>query len=142
MEKDKLNKIVSDLKEGRYKSISKNKISEADLLEIANKLKASNYDVTKLLYIILFNRINENCDWNIGSLLQHFDYNEIINALQNVPTSSRAYLYDSIGLLPFPLSSNVGIAFHPSTGLKFLDHEQPPHAFLQNPHGCAFTGTP
>lgn len=67
------------------------------MLKIAEKLKKENFDVSVLINIILHNNINENCDWNIGSILQHFDYNEIISALQNVSLSRRGYLYDSIG---------------------------------------------
>ena len=97
MEKTQLTKVINDLKKDRFKSITKDKISELDLLYIANKLKDDEYDVSRLINIILSNTINENCDWNIGSLLQHFDYNDIINALQNTPLNKRGYLYDSIG---------------------------------------------
>ena len=97
MEKAQLTKVINDLKKDRFKSITKDKISELDLLYIANKLKDDEYDVSRLINIILSNTINENCDWNIGSLLQHFDYNDIINALQNTPLNKRGYLYDSIG---------------------------------------------
>ena len=38
-------KIVNDLKNGRYKSISKFKISESDLLDISHELKLSKCDV-------------------------------------------------------------------------------------------------
>lgn len=75
----------------------KKKISETDLLTIAEKLKAVDFNVSVLINIILLNNINENCDWNIGSLLQHFDYNEIIGVLQNITLNRRGYLYDSIG---------------------------------------------
>lgn len=90
-------KIVNDLKNGRYKSISKFKISESDLLDISHELKRSKFDVGVLINIILLNKINENCDWNIGSLLQHFDYNNIILVLQSISLNRRGYLYDSIG---------------------------------------------
>ncbi len=97
MKEEKLIAIVEELKRGNYKSISNEKISENDLLAIATSLKESNYDVSILISIILTNNISEDCDWNIGSLLQHFDYNEIIEVLQNTPQSRRGYLYDSIG---------------------------------------------
>ena len=98
MEKEEIKKIVKDLRNGRFKLISKEKISEIDLLEISERLKDdSNFDIRQLIDIILLNNINENCDWNIGSVLQHFDYNNIIVALDNVPTNKRGYLYDSIG---------------------------------------------
>ena len=97
MKNEEILKIVNDLKFGRYKSISKEKISETDLLTIAEKLKAVDFNVSVLINIILLNNINENCDWNIGSLLQHFDYNEIIGVLQNITLNRRGYLYDSIG---------------------------------------------
>lgn len=98
MEKEEIKKIVKDLRNGRFKLISKEKISEIDLLEISERLKDdSNFDIRQLIDIILLNNINENCDWNIGSILQHFDYNNIIGALDNVPTNKRGYLYDSIG---------------------------------------------
>lgn len=97
MKNEEILKIVNDLKSGRYKSISKEKISETDLLTIAEKLKTVDFNVSVLINIILLNNINENCDWNIGSLLQHFDYNEIIGVLQNITLNRRGYLYDSIG---------------------------------------------
>lgn len=97
MNSEKVQKIVNDLKLGRYESISKEKISETYLLNIAEKLKNENFDLSILNNIILLNNINENCDWNIGSLLQHFDYNEIIKVLQNTSLNRRDYLYDSIG---------------------------------------------
>ena len=97
MKNEEILKIVNDLKSGRYKSISKEKISETDLLTIAEKLKTVDFYVSVLINIILLNNINENCDWNIGSLLQHFDYNEIIGVLQNITLNRRGYLYDSIG---------------------------------------------
>ena len=98
MEHEKMLKIVNDLKKGKYKQLSTEKISENDLLEIASLLKKDkNYNVSELMDIILKNSINEHCDWNIGSLLQHFDYNEIISALDHIPANKRGYLYDSIG---------------------------------------------
>ncbi|MBQ4584305.1 MAG: methyltransferase domain-containing protein [Bacilli bacterium] len=97
MEDKEILTIVNGLKNGNHKSISKSKISETNLLKIADKLKEDNFDISILINIILHNNINENCDWNIGSILQHFDYNEIIGALQNVSQNRRGYLYDSIG---------------------------------------------
>lgn len=86
------------MKKGKYRQLTTEKISENDLLSIAILLKKdNNYNVSELMDIILKNNINENCDWNIGSLLQHFDYNEIILALNHIPVSKRGYLYDSIG---------------------------------------------
>lgn len=91
-------KVFINLIEGKYKCLSNEKISENDLYEIASYLKEdSNYTVEDLIKIILNNTINENCDWNIGSLLQHFDYKEIINILAHIPANKRGYLYDSIG---------------------------------------------
>ena len=78
MKNEEMLKIINDLKLGRYKSISKTKISETDLLNIAEILKEERFDISILINIILLNNINENCDWNIGSILQHFDYNKII----------------------------------------------------------------
>lgn len=98
MEHEKKLKIVNDLKKGKYKLLTTEKISENDLLEIASLLKKDeNYNVSELMDIILKNNINEHCDWNIGSLLQHFDYNEIIAALEHISANKRGYLYDSIG---------------------------------------------
>lgn len=97
MESNELLKIIKDLKVGNAKSISKGKIAELDLLFIAKKLIEDGFDVNILINIMLSNQINENCDWNIGSLLQHFNYKNIINALQNVSLNRRGYLYDSIG---------------------------------------------
>ncbi len=98
MEQEKIFKIVSDLKQEKYKQLTTSKISENDLLEIATLLKKDeDYNVNELINIILKNRINENCDWNIGSLLQHFDYIDIIKALDTIPANKRGYLYDSIG---------------------------------------------
>lgn len=91
-------KIAKDLKQGKYRTISKEKISELDLLNISEILKSDkDFNVGTLINIILLNNINENCDWNIGSLLQHFNYNEIINCLDSIAVNRRGYLYDSIG---------------------------------------------
>ena len=69
------------------------------MLDISKRLREDpRFDVSELINIILLNNVNENCDWNIGSILQHFDYNSIIGALDNVPANKRGYLYDSIGL--------------------------------------------
>lgn len=98
MEKEDLSKIVKDLKQRKFKLISNAKISEKDLYTIAEELKKdSNFCVDELINIILLNSINEDCDWNIGSILQHFNYNDIIKALDNVLVNKRGYLYDSIG---------------------------------------------
>ena len=97
MKNEEMLKIINDLKLGRHKSISKTKISETDLLNIAERLKEEHFDISILINIILLNNINENCDWNIGSILQHFDYNKIIGVLQNIESNRRGYLYDSIG---------------------------------------------
>lgn len=99
MEKEEIKRIVNDLKIGKFKLISSEKISENDLLDISKRLREDpRFDVSELINIILLNNVNENCDWNIGSILQHFDYNSIIGALDNVPANKRGYLYDSIGL--------------------------------------------
>lgn len=98
MEKSKLIRIKDEIKKGKYGQLEKAKISEADLLELATLLQAdNNFEISDLINIIINNNIHENCDWNIGSILQHFDYNNIINALENVKPSKRSYLYDSIG---------------------------------------------
>ena len=98
MENEKILEIVNDLKKGKYKYLLTEKISENSLYEIALLLKRDkNFNVGELIDIILKNNINEDCDWNIGSLLQHFDYKEIIAFLEQIPVNKRAYLYDSIG---------------------------------------------
>lgn len=98
MEKNEMAKIVNELLKGKFKLISQKKISESDLLNISALLKnEKDFTPQILLDIILLNKINEDCDWNIGSLLQHFNYNEIINCLDTVSVNRRGYLYDSIG---------------------------------------------
>lgn len=96
---EELEKIAYELKNGKYKKLSKEKYAESDLLKIANKMMDNvTLNIKQLINIILNNNINENCDWNIGSILQHFDYNDIISILDIVPLNKRGYLYDSIGL--------------------------------------------
>lgn len=98
MEKNKLNKIIKGIKSKNYRLLTLEKIDERDLLEISDKLKEDdNFNVSILIDAYMTSIMNENCDWNIGSILQHFDYNDIISALNAVPVNSRAYLYDSIG---------------------------------------------
>lgn len=98
MEEKIVIRICDEIKKSRNTLLSKEKINENDLLIIAKELqKDSNFDVMFLINIILHNNINENCDWNIGSILQHFDYNDIIRALSTVKSNQRGYLYDSIG---------------------------------------------
>lgn len=90
-------KIVEEIKNNKTKKLEVEKISEADLLNIANILKLENFNVRILINMILYHPINENGDWNVGSLLQHFNYNEIIEELKSIPQAQRGYLYDSIG---------------------------------------------
>lgn len=98
MKQEEIMNIVNELKVGKFKSISREKISESDLSNISEKLKEEkSFSVDTLINIILLNNINENCDWNIGSILQHFNYNDIINVLHDIAPNRRAYLYDSIG---------------------------------------------
>ncbi len=98
MDNEKKLKIVESIKKGSNILLEEYKISESDLLDISNiLLQDSNFEVKELIDIILNNPIGENCDWNIGSLLQHFDYSEIVEALLNVKPNKRGYLYDSIG---------------------------------------------
>lgn len=98
MEKNKIIKIVKGIKNRNYKLLTIEKIDESDLLLIADELKVdNNFSVSFLFDAYMMNVANENCDWNIGSILQHFDYNDIISTLNKVPTNSRRYLYDSIG---------------------------------------------
>ena len=99
MEKKEIIKISDEIRKGNYKVLEKEKISEKDLLEIANTLKDTDgFEVDSLFDLVLNNEIGENCDWNIGSIVQHFDYSDVINALNNVKPNRRGYLYDSIGL--------------------------------------------
>lgn len=99
MEKKDILKITEEIRKGNHKVLETEKISEKDLLEIANILKATDeFEVDDLFSLILNNEINENCDWNIGSIVQHFDYTDIIKALNNIKSNKRGYLYDSIGL--------------------------------------------
>ena len=62
MKNEEMLKIINDLKSGRYKSISKEKISETDLLNIAEKLKEDHFDLNILINIILLNNINQSVD--------------------------------------------------------------------------------
>ena len=56
-------------------------MQENVLLDIATQsILSKDFEVIDLINIILKNNVNENCDWNIGSILQHFDYNDIIKA--------------------------------------------------------------
>ena len=96
--------------------MSQEKIDELGLSRIAETLrKDESFDVSSLVNIILHNTVNENCDWNIGSILQHFDYNEIINVLSGIKPTQRGYLYDSIGfcwvLGEFPYKNEQVIEF-------------------------------
>lgn len=69
MNEKEIKKIVDELKFGKFKQISKEKISESNLQIISEKLKEEeNFDINELISIILLNNINENCDWNIGSI--------------------------------------------------------------------------
>ncbi|MBQ1496486.1 MAG: methyltransferase domain-containing protein [Bacilli bacterium] len=91
-------RVSNDILKGKTKSLEQERISENNLLAISEFLKRNpQFEVSNLVNIILHNEINEVCDWNIGSLLQHFDYNEIIDVLSNIKPSMRGYLYDSIG---------------------------------------------
>lgn len=44
------------------------------------------------------NSITEACDWNIGSTIQHFNINLIMDSIDNLPMNKRPFLYDSIGI--------------------------------------------
>ena len=108
--------ICDEIKREKYNLLSKKKIDESDLLKIATLLKKDgNFDVSSIINIILHNNINENCDWNIGSILQHFDYNSIVKVLSGIKATQRGYLYDSIGfcwvLGEFPYKNEQVIEF-------------------------------
>ena len=78
MEKKEVLKICGEIKKEKYSLLSKTKIDELDLQEIATVLQSDEqFNIGNLFNIILHNQINEHCDWNIGSILQHFDYNLI-----------------------------------------------------------------
>ena len=99
MEEKDILSIVKKLKNKKIECISKDLIPEKDLLLIANHLKNDEEKtLDDLLAIYTNHQVNFNCDWNIGSIIQHFDYNKIIAALKKIPINKRAYLYDSIGL--------------------------------------------
>lgn len=98
MEKNTVQQVIDELKIGKYNLLSKEKMQENVLLDIATQsILSKDFEVIDLINIILKNNVNENCDWNIGSILQHFDYNDIIKALDTIPVNKRGYLYDSIG---------------------------------------------
>lgn len=72
---------------------------EKDLYDIAMLLKDNEYEnICILIKHIANNNISESCDWNIGSILQHLDYNLIVQVLKEIPIAKRAYFYESIGL--------------------------------------------
>ena len=48
---------------------------------------------------MLNNQINKNFDWNVGSILQHFDAAKVVNILKGVNNVERIYLYDMIGIM-------------------------------------------
>ena len=98
MNEKQIVEITSEILKGKTNALDKEKISELDLKKISEELKKiPQFEVSCLINIILHNKIGENCDWNIGSLLQHFDYNDIINYLSSIKATMRGYLYDSIG---------------------------------------------
>lgn len=59
MNEKEIKKIVDELKFGKFKQISKEKISESNLQIISEKLKEEeNFDINELISIILLNNIN------------------------------------------------------------------------------------
>ena len=89
---------MEDLEES-HKEGKKGRKECKRLQMIASYLKEDETtNLDNLLSFYTNNQVNFNCDWNIGSIIQHFDYNKIIEALKKIPINKRAYLYDSIGL--------------------------------------------
>lgn len=86
-----------NIKRGDFKILEETIYSEETLSKIAeNILRSKNKDR------IIFNLIenipwrNHNYDWNIGSLLQHFKSDDVINEFKKFDTIAR--FYNSIGL--------------------------------------------
>ena len=99
MEEKEILSIVKSIKNKKFDCLSNKLIAEKDLLLIANNLKDNEEkNLDNLLSNFTNNQVNFNCDWNIGSIIQHFDYNKIIEALKKIPINKRAFLYDSIGI--------------------------------------------
>ena len=94
-----IEKIAKEISIGNFKSIEDSKISEKDLLSIAKILKNNEINNIKtILNYMVENNISDSCDWNIGSIIQHFNINEVIKQIDSIPVNKRSFLYDSIGL--------------------------------------------
>ena len=92
-------KVALEIENNDLSSFYEDKISEKDLLTIATKLKKNELENIKILFDhIIENNVNENCDWNIGSTIQHFNIQNIMNYICSLPKDKKSYLYDSIGI--------------------------------------------
>ncbi len=86
----------SAISNGSYAVLDERTLSEAELKEIAEQIKSSDSFGT------LFHLIGEipvrgrTFDWNVGGLLQHFDADVALSALQHVDDA--ASLHESVGL--------------------------------------------
>ncbi len=75
--------------------------SESVLQCLAEKLindSANKYMLLFLEYMTNY-QFDENLDWNVGSIVQHFDVSTIVSGLKNISERKRAYLYESKGLV-------------------------------------------
>ena len=91
--------IVKELNVNNYQSFSEKKLSEEILSEVAAVfLEKEQAIVEKILDYMINNSINEECDWNIGSTIQHFSIGTIMDAIEKITINKKPFLYDSIGL--------------------------------------------
>ncbi len=100
MKNDHLDRILSAIEKSDLSLLSERQFSEKSLAYIARRLQENELRYIELFFNYLTNyQFSEAADWNIGSILQHFNPENIISELKRVPDKKRTYLYESIGLV-------------------------------------------
>ena len=93
--------IFEQLQKDNLSVLSDKYYSERVLKCLAEKLindSASKYMLSFLEYMTNY-QFDENLDWNVGSIVQHFDVPTIAGGLKTISERKRAYLYESKGLV-------------------------------------------
>lgn len=93
--------IFEQLQRDNFSVLSDKYYSERVLKCLAELLindSASKYMLSFLEYMTSY-QFDANLDWNVGSIVQHFDVPTIASGLKSISERKRAYLYESKGLV-------------------------------------------
>jgi hypothetical protein len=88
--------VWTSLRSGSYAALDEQMLAEPVLKRIADEIKKTDSFGTLFHLIDEIPRRGNNFDWNVGGILQHFEADGILSAMQLVGDGST--LYDSVGV--------------------------------------------